>query len=490
MELAIGVGGWRPTRWAISIKALLASTALTAALPAAVVLLTVAISGPAAAQTWNTGGAGFWAASGSWTPATVPDGVDAVATFNASAPHQSSFINLQGFAFTIGTLNLNSSATSSNFSFYNGTLIMKTSAGSAAINVQSSNPLLGGDITAGGILQLDSNTVITTATASAEFRVDSTGQITGLGGLTVAGPGAVILNSANTYAGGTTVTGGTLTGGHATAGAIDAFGAGAMTMSGGTLRTTVTGTLANDITFTPGTTSTLSAAAGTTLLASGGMNVADAHVQFGSAADTGTVQLQFAVGTTVSTSTTLAVNGGTLQATDGILSFFTGNASSTTVAAGALLDYNDHTSALRNLLGAGTVNTGSSAATIISINNGDFGGVIQGAGRLSLSLGVSGTVTLTGANTYTGGTFINSGHTLQLGNGGTTGSIVGNVVNNGTFAINRSDTYAFGGVISGSGALQQNGSGTTLLTGTNTYTGQQLSIADSWLSMARLHRRS
>ncbi|MGY3143726.1 autotransporter-associated beta strand protein [Bradyrhizobium sp. USDA 3397] len=449
------------------------STALTAALPAVAAILLTAISGQAAAQTWN-GGPGFWAVGGSWTPAIVPNAVDAVATFNATVPNQGPQVNLQAGTFTIGTLNLNSSATNSNFGFVNGTLIMQTSAGSAAINVQSSNPFLTGDITAGGVLQLNSNTVITTASASAEFLVDSTGQITGPGSLTVAGPGRVTLNSTNTYAGGTAVTGGTLTGGHATAGAIDAFGGGAITMSGGTLRTTVTGTLANDITFTTATTSTLAAGAGTTLLAAGGMSMNDAHVQFGSATDTGTVQVQFAVGTSVSTGTTLAVNGGTLQATDSILSFLTGNAGSTTVAAGAVLDYNDHTSALRNLLGAGTVNTGSSAATTISIMNGDFGGVIQGAGRLSLSFGPSGTVTLTGANTYTGGTSINSGHTLQLGNGGTTGSIVGNVVNNGTFAVNRSNVLTFTGVISGTGAFQQNGNSATsvtLLTAANTYTG-------------------
>ena len=46
---------------------------------------------------------------------------------------------------------------------------------------------------------------------------------------------------------------------------------------------------------------------------------------------------------------------------------------------------------------------------------------------------------LTGTNTYTNVTTINSRSTLQLGNGGTTGSIVGNVVNNGTLAFNRSE---------------------------------------------------
>ncbi len=95
-------------------------------------------------------------------------------------------------------------------------------------------------------------------------------------------------------------------------------------------------------------------------------------------------------------------------------------------------------------------------------------GVISGGGALSVN--TAGTWALTNANTYTGGTTITAG-TLQLGNGGTTGSILGNVVDNGVLAFNRSDAVTFGGVISGSGQVQQLGAGTTILASDNTYTG-------------------
>src|SRR5690606_26642028 len=82
----------------------------------------------------------------------------------------------------------------------------------------------------------------------------------------------------------------------------------------------------------------------------------------------------------------------------------------------------------------------------------------------------TGTLLLTNANNYAGGTTIAAG-TLQLGSGDTSGSIVGDIVDNGVFAINRSDTLTLAGDISGTGALQQIGIGTTILTGANSYAG-------------------
>ena len=73
-------------------------------------------------------------------------------------------------------------------------------------------------------------------------------------------------------------------------------------------------------------------------------------------------------------------------------------------------------------------------------------------------------------NTYAGGTIINAG-TLQLGNGGTTGSIIGNVLNNGILAFNRSGSVIFDGLISGIGALAKLGSGTLALPNSNAYGG-------------------
>ncbi|MGD0252515.1 MAG: autotransporter-associated beta strand repeat-containing protein [Verrucomicrobiota bacterium] len=107
--------------------------------------------------------------------------------------------------------------------------------------------------------------------------------------------------------------------------------------------------------------------------------------------------------------------------------------------------------------------TGNSTVTATTLS-----GVISGTGPLQVS---SGTLTLSGANTYTGGTTISAG-TLQVGAGGTSGSFgTGDVTNNGVLVFNRSDSVAFGNVISGAGSVVQYGSGTLTLAGANTYTG-------------------
>jgi outer membrane autotransporter protein len=154
----------------------------------------------------------------------------------------------------------------------------------------------------------------------------------------------------------------------------------------------------------------------------------------------------------------------------------------TKFGAGALVMTGENTYAGGTTIASGTLQLGDggTSGSIVGdvVNNGAlafnraddviFDGVISGTGRVN-QIG-PGTTILTNASTYTGGTIIAQG-SLQLGNGGTTGSIVGDVVNNGALAFNRSDTFVFNGVVSGSGTLSQIGTGTTVLTAENRYSG-------------------
>jgi fibronectin-binding autotransporter adhesin len=175
------------------------------------------------------------------------------------------------------------------------------------------------------------------------------------------------------------------------------------------------------------------------------------------------------------------VNGGTLTlAAAGSLA-----STAVAVAAGAVLNdtnggLNNATSLTNNgtlslgasqtiaqLSGAGTGVVALDVNTLNITNGGAFAGVIGGSGSLVLA---GGNLALSGANTYTGGTRINAG-SLQIGNGGTTGAILGNVLDNGTLAVNHVDAVSLPGTISGSGSFAQLGAGTTTLGNANTYAG-------------------
>jgi len=80
-------------------------------------------------------------------------------------------------------------------------------------------------------------------------------------------------------------------------------------------------------------------------------------------------------------------------------------------------------------------------------------------------------ITLTGNNTLSGIITIARDSSLMIGNGGTSGSVAGNIINYGLLTFNRSDSSSYPGILSGSGNLIKSGQGALLMTGANSYTG-------------------
>ncbi|WP_340618047.1 autotransporter outer membrane beta-barrel domain-containing protein [Xenorhabdus entomophaga] len=132
------------------------------------------------------------------------------------------------------------------------------------------------------------------------------------------------------------------------------------------------------------------------------------------------------------------------------------------ITGAALALENDKTGSAKIRVGTGNKSTAGRVATIESILT----------GPATLETTDYGTLVLTGENDYIGGTKITRG-VLQIGDGGTKGSVSGDVVtgSQGTLAFDRSDAVTFGGNITGEGRLAQNGDGTLVLTGTNAHSG-------------------
>lgn len=138
----------------------------------------------------------------------------------------------------------------------------------------------------------------------------------------------------------------------------------------------------------------------------------------------------------------------------------------TTNSAGTLQIGNGGTT---GTLGTGAV-VNNAALDFDRSNAITVGNLISGTGSLTQS--GAGTTTLTNANTYSGATVISAG-TLQVGNGGDSGSLGTNeIVNNAVLAFNRSNAITVSNLISGIGSLTKMGANTGTLTRANTFSGQ------------------
>jgi fibronectin-binding autotransporter adhesin len=413
-----------------------------------------------------------------------PDGT----TLTAGGTLQVDVLADGGMASSIGA----SSNAASNLVLNNGTL-QYAGAGNSTDRLFTLGPSSALDASGTGAVQFtntgavafsgaanSAQTVTLTGASAANnsLALQITDNGTGKTSLSKTGNGTWILrNAASTYSGVTTIAGGVLGVDHLTnGGQASSIGAssnaasnlviGTGTGVGATLRYTGTGDTTDRL-FTLATGSSVIESSGTGAIV---------FSNTGSAAYAGSGNRTLGLGGTNTGNNTMG--GSIIDATSGITTLakndpgtwlLTGNntyTGNTVVNAGLLQIGNGGT-------------TGSIASpTVIVAMGGTLGfdrsdtstlaGTISGAGSVMQS--GTGTTVLTATNIYTGGTTITAG-TLQLGNGGANGTIVGNVADNGTLAFNRSDVYTFGGLVSGTGGVTQLGSGTTVLNASNSYTG-------------------
>jgi autotransporter-associated beta strand protein len=180
----------------------------------------------------------------------------------------------------------------------------------------------------------------------------------------------------------------------------------------------------------------------------------------------------------VSTNQTVGVGGNgtlTLNGSAGTGMHLTSTAGNVTftvpivVSGGSDIQIDGGTLEVASLNGT-AVHIGTAAGTSFSYNassNLTFDGTITGAGAFAKR--GNGTLTLTGNNTYTGGTTISAG-TLA----GNSDSLQGNIANTAALVFNQSANGTYSGILSGSGSLTKNGAATLTLAGGNANSGTTL----------------
>jgi autotransporter-associated beta strand protein len=119
-------------------------------------------------------------------------------------------------------------------------------------------------------------------------------------------------------------------------------------------------------------------------------------------------------------------------------------------------------------LGSGVIT--NHGALIYNVSADRNAAAITGTGRVENQGG--GKLTLTADNTYSGGTTIAFGSTIQVGTGAAAGTLgTGAVTNDGILILNRAGTATLANPISGSGEVRVTGPGTLTLVGANSYAG-------------------
>ncbi len=245
--------------------------------------------------------------------------------------------------------------------------------------------------------------------------------IAGNGNVTVSGPGSEVLTAIESYHGLTTVTpGGTLQFGDGTGGDDGSNNNSSGILDNGTL-------IYDRFLSTP--------SSGVAISGTGGLIVSGPGAQTLTAVNTFTGPTTINPGSTLKLGNGIAGNDGTIASSSGIL---------------------NNGSLVYNRAGA----TASGVA-------------ISGTGSVLVT--GTGSQTLTAVDTYTGPTTINSGATLQLGDGtsGHNGTIetTSSLTDNGTLAFDRFGSATSALSITGTGAVTVSGAGSQALTGVSSYTG-------------------
>ncbi|EBC9897531.1 autotransporter outer membrane beta-barrel domain-containing protein, partial [Salmonella enterica subsp. enterica serovar Derby] len=315
----------------------------------------------------------------------------------------------------------------------------------------------GGTLVVSNVEALGSGDVTDNATLELNTGGDFDNNIGGTGSVVKSGDKTLTLSGANSYTGGTTISGGTLV-----ATNVEALGSGDVTdnatlelNTGGTFDNVISGS--GQVVKSGDEMLTLSGAnsytGGTTI--SGGTLVASNVEALGSGDVTDNATLELNTGGDFDNA--ISGSGQVVKSGDDALTL-SGNNSYT---GGTLISDGTLVASNVEALGSGDVTNDA----VLELNTGgDFDNAISGSGQVVKS--GDKTLTLSGANSYTGGTTI-SGGTLVASNVEALGS--GDITDNATLELNTGGD--FDNAISGSGQVVKSGDETLTLSGTNTYTG-------------------